>query len=297
MVVADILHALRAAVVLRAQLPHTRVQTPTHSICRMVCLSVLLLAPLVALAADEPVQPRIIGGVDVPVGDYPFTVSIQLSLIPGHFCGGALISDREVVTAAHCYGTSDPTQLFVVVGRTDLTDPTSGQVRKVIARTIHPLASAPESLGSYDFAILELDEPVVGIEPVALAPLDMSLADGETVRALGWGWVNAGDPDSGTSHLQMVDIPIVDTLICQASHEQGDPDEPKGTVNPETDICAGDRSASVCFGDSGGPLLVWHPARHTYLLAGIVSRGKMDCPSAPGIFTSMMSRTLWETMP
>ena len=57
---------------------------------------------------DMGVQPRIVGGYDAPLGLAPYQVSLRLRLIDamifglGHYCGGALISRRAILTAAHC---------------------------------------------------------------------------------------------------------------------------------------------------------------------------------------------------
>lgn len=45
---------------------------------------------------------QIIGGHDAPPEKYPYQVSLKTSGINTHFCGGAIISKKYVITAAHC---------------------------------------------------------------------------------------------------------------------------------------------------------------------------------------------------
>ena len=114
----------------------------------------LLLAMLLALAtavpgfaAEEPVggdgeiQPQVAGGDPVPGGKYPFVAALLDKTWPGsdyrqQFCGGTLIDEDSVLTAAHCVEGVLPAQLEVV-GRTVL-DSDEGQKRNVAALTTHP---------------------------------------------------------------------------------------------------------------------------------------------------------------
>ncbi|HEY9132514.1 MAG TPA: serine protease [Dyella sp.] len=257
---------------------------------------IALASPLVASAGDAPIKPQIIGGMPAPTGAYPFMASIQL--IRGetyeHFCGGVLVSDRHVLSAAHCYGNPDPSGMRIVLNRTNLSDELSGQVRGIAKGTIHPLYGTSLDHG-YDLVILELDEPVEGIEPVELAPRGV-LVDNVQVRTLGWGMTVDGEYDSGTEYLQMIDLPHVNAVTCKAIHSQFE--WHPVTVNVKTDMCAGgEPGRSACHGDSGGPLLVKLWGSDKFLLAGLTSRGRsLTCSDAPGIFTSVMSDELWNTM-
>lgn len=237
---------------------------------------------------------RIIDGQPAPAGMFPYMASIQFYFRGRyeHTCGGVLISDTQVATAAHCALNADLGQFRVVLNRSRLSDEGEGEVRSVVAWTTHP--RYPADLGGYDFAVLELDEPVYGIAPVTLGERGSLPPEGAHLRAVGWGWTSYSDPDSGPDALQMADLPYVAVQACQRLHS--DPAEPI-LVNPETDLCAGGSGASSCFGDSGGPLLQADPQRAgNWLLVGLTSRGRRRCSDAPGVYTSVLSDTLWRTM-
>jgi len=49
-------------------------------------------------------DPQIVGGIDARDGAYPYQVSLKRDPSDGssHFCGGAIISKRYVITTARC---------------------------------------------------------------------------------------------------------------------------------------------------------------------------------------------------
>lgn len=67
-----------------------------------------LLVVVAALAtAEHKFEPRIIQGVDANRGQYPFYAFLQIFVPEGMAgCGGSLISDEYVLTAAHCLKNS-----------------------------------------------------------------------------------------------------------------------------------------------------------------------------------------------
>ena len=61
-------------------------------------------------------QNRIVGGEDASISDYPWQVALTNSPSGGGFCGGSIISDSWVLTAAHCVSWESPSSLYIRVG-------------------------------------------------------------------------------------------------------------------------------------------------------------------------------------
>merc|ERR1712055_197803 len=98
-------------------------------------LFLLLLLPLLNLSMAESIKeedPKIVHGQEAARGSLPYQVSVQLNYNnrritskPSHFCGGALVADKWVLTAAHCMKGQTANRLKVVGGTNDITDKSS----------------------------------------------------------------------------------------------------------------------------------------------------------------------------
>lgn len=229
--------------------------------------------------------PQIVGGADSVPGSRPYQVSLQHPLF-GHFCGGALIDSRWVLTAAHC--TLLPHVSLLGAYDLSLGD---GTTVEVLQEIIHPLFN-PETLQN-DLALLRLAEDA----PASLTPLSIADATimelvgnpGDLALVSGWGDLLTGGPAPDV--LQEVEIPIVANDVCNAAiGAEGLPDAVADTM-----LCAGtvEGGQNVCNGDSGGPLTV--TANGVDYSVGIVSWGLNGCaaPDVYAVFTRTAAFADW----
>lgn len=147
-------------------------------------LLISLSLPSLAPVCGQPNVNRIVGGTQVRSNKYPWTAQLVKGRhYPRLFCGGSLINDRYVLTAAHCvHGNKD--QITIRLLQLDRSSRDPGIVRKVVHTTVHPQYN-PTTIVN-DVALLRLESPVplgADMRPVCL-PDTGSNFDGKTVSLL-----------------------------------------------------------------------------------------------------------------
>ncbi|XP_048015241.1 serine protease 27-like [Megalobrama amblycephala] len=87
---------------------------------RLLCVTLSLLicvkgdSPMSAICGRPPLNPRIVSGVNAPEGSWPWVVSLNDDN-GNHFCGGSLINNDWVLTAAHCVEGLDITHKYTQI--------------------------------------------------------------------------------------------------------------------------------------------------------------------------------------
>jgi secreted trypsin-like serine protease len=241
-------------------------QQPYHrlsAILRGFCLLAICLASFwqsvdtYAQTDPEPERaPAIVGGEQTAEGEAPWQV---LFLYRGAFrCGGALITERWVLTAAHCVhetdnvliNTANVTLVFGEYDRSRTADPS--RVRSgVVSMKVHPQYRGV--CCDYDLALLELTVPLSTSRRVAPIPVltnQIQFGVGTAGEATGWGATSRGGPTSQV--LRKVALTVAQD-------------------NPSYSYFVTTGEGAVCFGDSGGPFVVDTPSGKR--LAGVTSFG------------------------
>ena len=240
---------------------------------------------LTSPADKRAVTPKVVGGVVAAPSTHPFQIGIVAKRIRNNFqaqfCGGTLVAERYVVTAAHCIEdvTDAYGQIQVLVGTQRLNR--SGRRIGVAEVLMHPLYGSNQiSPLDYDVAVLRLTTPVTGIPFASLAASEPTVA-GTILRSSGWGRLVYRGPKP--SSLMEVDLPFVPTVDGSCINEED--------ITPRM-ICAGETGKDTCGGDSGGPLTINRGAGYTELV-GIVSFGT-GCGSEgyPGVYSNVADSSI-----
>ncbi|KAM3966657.1 chymotrypsin-2 [Aphomia sociella] len=220
-------------------------------------------------------ETRIVGGEDAPEGGIPYQVSLR-SLLNSHFCGGSILNNRWVLTAAHCTAGQSARSIRVVVGTNSLKS--GGDYYSVESIIVH------DDYNSYlitnDVSLIKVSKDIKFSDKVQPIPLpDHDTEGGANLLLTGWGRLSY--PGLLPNRLQMINLTALSTERCQSLMNK---------INPvfDTQICSLTKSGEgACHGDSGGPLV------EDGSVVGIVSWGMPCARGYPDVYTRVFSFKDW----
>ncbi|XP_044019325.1 transmembrane protease serine 9-like [Aphidius gifuensis] len=226
---------------------------------------------------------RIVGGQPSEPHRYPWIARL---VYEGKFhCGGSLLTNDYILTAAHCLRRLQRSKIRIVLGDHDqyVNNEAVAVMRAVSAIIRH--RNFDMNSYNHDVALLKLKKPVKftkTIKPVCLPQSEIDPA-GKEGTVVGWGRTIEGGMLPGPVH--EVKVPILTLDQCRRMKY-------KANRISENMICAGKGSMDSCQGDSGGPLLVQEGAKTE--IAGIVSWG-VGCgrQGYPGVYTRVTRYLNW----
>ncbi|PNJ05387.1 CFD isoform 2 [Pongo abelii] len=253
-----------------------------HSWERLAVLVLLGAAACGEEAWAWAAQPRgrILGGREAEAHARPYMASVQVN--GAHLCGGVLVAEQWVLSAAHCLEDAADGKVQVLLGAHSLSQPEpSKRLYDVLRAVPHP-DSRPDTI-DHDLLLLQLSEKATlgpAVRPLPWQRVDHDVAPGTLCDVAGWGIVNhAGRrPD----RLQHVLLPVLDRATCnRRTHHDG--------AITERMMCAESNRRDSCKGDSGGPLVCGG------VLEGVVTSGSRVCGNRkkPGIYTRVASYAAW----
>ncbi|XP_023854401.1 granzyme B(G,H)-like [Salvelinus namaycush] len=247
-----------------------------------VLLLLVTLLPPQGLTAHQ--DSGIVNGEKTKTNSKPYMVSVQErnkeTEKREHICGGFLVSDNFVMTAAHCYTSG--VQLTVVVGVHNIKK-WEHSAQRIGVKSYYINDYNPETHKN-DIMLLELKTPTPrrsSVKPIPVAKKDLHIKAGAICNVAGWGatetngFVNADLLD--------VNVAVVDRGDCQRTWRR---------AIPTSMICAGGTAddKGFCQGDSGGPLVCGGIA------VGVVSFNDADyCNQsrAPNVYTNISTYLPW----
>ena len=278
--------------------------------------TILKITLLIMLSITTQAKNKIIGGQRTSNQNHPWQVSLQRSFT-GHFCGGSLIQENIVLTAAHCVDDIKAREIRIKGGSTDgrlKSLKTIARVKKII---LHP-DYEKGILAPHDIALLILRRQVKLSQNIKLIKLPIDLFNIEKtfkeipgrLMATGWGDTTSPDPIIAVSEqlfelqLKAVGVSNVDgafnefrdTLfwgyyfdddMIDYIYDNGSKVLMTGGMTPKT---------GVCMGDSGGPLVLFNN-KNTPTLIGVSSYtagGIKICEGISG-FTNVQAYLEWIT--
>nr|AYV99565.1 venom polypeptide [Dolopus genitalis] len=233
---------------------------------------------------------RIVGGEHATPNQFPYQVGLRLLKVRDldvyrSWCGGSLISDKVVLTAAHCLDNAASVLLYL--GAHDRTK--SSELKREMIQVKKESFIIHEK---YDRDVIENDIGLIllpqqlelnqYINTVKLPKASQTDLVGRMAVASGWG--KTADSEPGSSVLKFVNRKILDNSDCQQFF---------GLIL-KTQLCMEGRNRkATCQGDSGGPLAI-EDSDGSKVIVGLTSFGGYSCEKGiPVVFTRVSSFLDW----
>ncbi|KAM7354831.1 trypsin-like [Cochliomyia hominivorax] len=228
--------------------------------------------PIHFIASTEARKLRIIGGHRTSIAEHPYMVSIRYK---EHFiCGGTMITQKCMLTAAHCSILESPGSWEIHAGTSYIK--TKGLIRKVQNWMV------PAEFNFFtvdmDVAVVELNKPLYA---KSVRPIEIdfgTLKDNEEIIVTGWGLKSQYPASKLSNELQAVRISLTAQEECKKAYQ------PYENITQNMFCAIGSWGSDACQGDSGGPAI------RNGKQVGIVSWGyRCGSPEYPGVYTRLSS--------
>ncbi|XP_066986581.1 trypsin-1-like isoform X1 [Macrobrachium rosenbergii] len=252
--------------------------------------STLFLCLVVILPISSANDSNIAGGQDAVKGQYPWLVNIEVTNFVESWplCGGILITDEWVLTAAHCLDSEKPEWLWVVTGEHDREVEEGTEQRLTVSSFVkHPDYTYWQTPYQNDVGLIHLSTRAVLDSYTSLAPIADEGVDDVSGMCQVAGWGSTHDGGAGATILQWAPVPILDPQICEEAY---------GSAPDPNALCAGEVTGGVgtCAGDNGGGLLCWSEKTGRQVVGGVMSwREGCALPGKPAFYMNVAKYRDW----
>lgn len=226
------------------------------------------------------ISPLIVGGQAIQRGSWPWLVAVYINKATGlsFNCGGNLVSQRVVVTAAHCFRSSGKqytaSEVVIFLGRYNIMKwmEEGSRISEVDSIYVHSEYMKNDQSFDADVAVVLLKSRVEYneyIRPICLWEGSDNINDvvGESGTIVGWG--RDGNGNVVTPEPHKINIPIVSEAVCLRSSDT------YRYITSKRTFCAGKRDGyGPCNGDSGSGMAIYK--NNKIMLRGIVSAALAD---------------------
>ncbi|KAL7646389.1 UNVERIFIED_CONTAM: hypothetical protein RMT77_003302 [Armadillidium vulgare] len=249
---------------------------------------------------ENLVQGRIYGGMKAKEEEFPWQVGfIYKNKL---FCGGSIINEKYVLTAAHCFKTYDheesrfvhkpPNRVRIIVGSSKIIIGFVGKGKRILPDIRIPLLVRfhprydPYN-GFADICLVRIHHTFKEYSPKVL-PICLPFYGYSYVNSISivTGWGKLYDSAFSTQkELRKAEIMVLHPLICEIKYPW--------LFQRESMICAAYPGRDTCAGDSGGPLIT-RLNKNQFMQIGITSLGsRCGDSSMPGIYTKVDEFVPW----
>lgn len=228
---------------------------------------------------------RIVGGSVTTIEKWPFAAALLYSpnfLLYSQSCGGTIITNRDILSAMHCFINDNTLNWRARVGSTNAHS--GGVIHKFGVFLVHQ--DFNRSTNDNDIIVLRTVNNIVYnqyTQPARIAGLGYVLEDQQAVWAIGWGSISVNGPLS--EQLREVQIWSINQSICKNRYAE------IGLTITDNMLCSGHLDVGgrdQCQGDSGGPLI------HNNIVVGVCSWGyQCALPRYPGVNTRVSNYNTW----
>ncbi|KAK9499756.1 hypothetical protein O3M35_002732 [Rhynocoris fuscipes] len=231
---------------------------------------------------------RITNGKETKENEFPWMVLLNMythlggGLMSMSYCGGSVITQRHVLTAAHCVVDKntrkilEPQNVYVKLAEHH-SRISSGKEKEVRGKEIFVHEKYLQR-GTHDIAVIFTDQTIEYndfIGPICLTREHTPIFN-KKITIMGWGQTETG---RGSDVLLKSKATVIDNLLCDIV---------------DFEICTHAQPSTTCFGDSGGPLVMIDPETNRFTQIAIVSRiSESSCKKGIAIHTHVASFYDW----